>query len=317
MATQYKKINARVFSINKINNKATEPTNDNILPIAKKALEKKPAAGDRRMTLNKQDSDEDLLASFEWGADNSYLFGLMMRLVPENNTGTLSQNLFKNKKISLQDICVNGNSKDSICTWHYYFMMNNNFMITNLSGQRSPDVFKTYFNWLTTDFRGSQLISFEPKIVTPKDVKISDLKKIEIGDQAQISVNLNDGYSIGTKIKDVSKTVLLTLMGDNAIDSIEDIDISDLISAKLILSVRKKPSKISEKDFHKIMGSIIAPISNDEDITIYGDKNKKLSGSDIKMTKTFDIEETINGNLNEEQLKQKFEELIYSLDKEK
>ena len=106
-------------------------------------------------------------------------------------------------------------------------------------------------------------------------------------------------------------------MGDNAIDSTEDIDISDLISAKLILSVKKKPSKISEKDFHKIMGSIIAPISNDEDITIYGDKNKKLSGSDIKMTKTFDIEETINGNLNEEQLKQKFEELIYSLDKEK
>lgn len=40
MAKQYKKINARVFSINKINNKATEPTNDDIMSIAKTALEK-------------------------------------------------------------------------------------------------------------------------------------------------------------------------------------------------------------------------------------------------------------------------------------
>ena len=314
MTTRYKTINARVFLINRINKEATEPDNNDILSIIKTALDKKSNAGLRKMTLNKQDNDEDLLASFDWGSSDSYLFGLMMRLVPENNSGKLSQELLQQAKISLQDISVNYSSKDSLCVDHYYFIINNNFLITNLNGRRNIDVFKTYINWLTTDTRGNELISFYPKTVLPKDLKISEIKRIEIGDQSQISVDLSSD-SIGKKITTISKSVLEGLFGNNSIKSINDIDLADLVSAKLILSIKKKPSNIPENDFHKILGSIISPISNDDDIVMFGDKNKKLSGSDIKMIQSLDIEETSRGNINEEQLKQKFEELLYSLDK--
>lgn len=194
------------------------------------------------------------------------------------------------------------------------FILNNNYLITNLTCLKNIDCFQTYINWLTEKERGEQLISFVPQTTLPKDVPISSLRKLEFGDNTKIVTDLNNQKeTFSTHIKKLSNRLLKALLKDSDYSSLEDIDLEELISAKLIISVKRKSKDIDEDDFQKIMGTILKPLTNDSGITLIGKNGEKLSGSDIKKVECFTIDKTSRGHINEAQLRQKFEECLFKL----
>ena len=51
----------------------------------------------RRMVLNEQDNDEDILSNFE--LVNEYFFGTMIRIIPSEKGGYITPELFSHKKM--------------------------------------------------------------------------------------------------------------------------------------------------------------------------------------------------------------------------
>nr|DAL47188.1 MAG TPA_asm: hypothetical protein [Caudoviricetes sp.] len=309
-----KRVKARFFVVDKANTNLSYNSAE-VLDLLKRALDEKPKISDRQLILNKSNNDDesDILAHYEWNANNTYLFGLIMRIAPESSTGSFSPDVLNKEQCSIDEL-ITKDSINSICTDHYYFILNNNYLITNLTGLKNIDCFQTYINWLTEKVRGDQLIAFVPKTTLPKDVPISSLRKLEFGDNTKIMTDLNNQKEkVSTHIKKLSSRLLKALLKDSDYSSLEDIDLEELISAKLIISVKRKSKDIDEDDFQKIMGTILKPLTNDSGITLIGKNGEKLSGSDIKKVECFTIDKTSRGHIDEAQLKQKFEECLFKL----
>lgn len=309
-----KRVKARFFVVDKANTNLSYNSAE-VLDLLKRALDEKPKISDRQLILNKSNNDDesDILAHYEWNANNTYLFGLIMRIAPESSTGSFSPDVLNKEQCSIDEL-ITKDSINSICIDHYYFILNNEFLITNLTGLKNIDCFQTYINWLTEKVRGDQLIAFVPKTTLPKDVPISSLRKLEFGDNTKIMTDLNNQKEkVSTHIKKLSSRLLKALLKDSDYSSLEDIDLEELISAKLIISVKRKSKDINEDDFQKIMGTILKPLTNDSGITLIGKNGEKLSGSDIKKVECFTIDKTSRGHIDEAQLKQKFEECLFKL----
>nr|DAG51126.1 MAG TPA: hypothetical protein [Caudoviricetes sp.] len=309
-----KRVKARFFVVDKANTNLSYNSAE-VLDLLKRALDEKPKISDRQLILNKSNNDDesDILAHYEWNANNTYLFGLIMRIAPESSTGSFSPDVLNKEQCSIDEL-ITKDSINSICIDHYYFILNNEFLITNLTGLKNIDCFQTYINWLTEKVRGDQLIAFVPKTTLPKDVPISSLRKLEFGDNTKIMTDLNNQKEkVSTHIKKLSSRLLKALLKDSDYSSLEDIDLEELISAKLIISVKRKSKDIDEDDFQKIMGTILKPLTNDSGITLIGKNGEKLSGSDIKKVECFTIDKTSRGHIDEAQLKQKFEECLFKL----
>lgn len=278
-----KLVKARFFEIDKANTNLSYNFVE-VLELLKRALNEKPKISDRQLILNKSNNDgeSDILAHYEWNANKSYLFGLIMRIAPESSTGSLSPEVLKKEQCSIDEL-VTKDSINSICIDHYYFILNNNYLITNLTCLKNIDCFQTYINWLTEKERGEQLISFVPQTTLPKDVPISSLRKLEFGDNTKIVTDLNNQKeTFSTHIKKLSNRLLKALLKDSDYSSLEDIDLEELISAKLIISVKRKSKDIDEDDFQKIMGTILKPLTNDSGITLIGKMEKSYQDLILK-----------------------------------
>ena len=197
-----KRVKARFFVVDKANTNLSYNSAE-VLDLLKRALDEKPKISDRQLILNKSNNDDesDILAHYEWNANNTYLFGLIMRIAPESSTGSFSPDVLNKEQCSIDEL-ITKDSINSICIDHYYFILNNEFLITNLTGLKNIDCFQTYINWLTEKVRGDQLIAFVPKTTLPKDVPISSLRKLEFGDNTKIMTDLNNQKEkVSTHIK--------------------------------------------------------------------------------------------------------------------
>lgn len=169
------KIKLRAFRIQNAN--LTQP-NSGILQLLQSVLTTNSLAQQRRMLLNEEDVEEDLLSYFVWQQNNSYLFGMMLRIIPAENGGVIDSHLFAQPKITIADINA-GNPDQSQYKDHYYFAINNDYVVTNLSGAYSIDRLQTYINWLLNQVRGTRLFEFSPIMKVPEGIKLSEIKGIE------------------------------------------------------------------------------------------------------------------------------------------
>ncbi len=303
---QRKSIKLRAF---KIENAMLSQSDSGILSLLSRILTIESIAESRRMRLNEQDSDEDLLSNFEW-QQHTYLFGMMLRIIPADNGGVISNDLFGQHKISITDI-ETGHPDQLQYKDHYYFCLNNQYLITNLSGTFNIDRFQTYLNWLVREIRPN-LIELTPITKVPQGVRVSDINSIEFGNGgfAHASVSRSDP-SITTRISELSQSVLTYLLNDTS--TLTGISGEELVSATLHLKIKKKPESMAEADYNRVMGAITRQITNDSGITIRTKSGKKYNGEAIKVVKEIDVELTDTGRIVEEQLKQKMELFLEDL----
>lgn len=311
MSSTNKTIKINIFKIDETSTVLSQ--NINFFSMIEKALLSKTTAEKRLMKLSELAEDQDLLSSFTLNKSGKYLFGTMMRLIPETSSGTLDEDLLRKEQISLDEVSNPKNtSLSKTLTNYFYFAINEHFLLTNSS--KSIDSFQAYINWLVMEFRGNQLISFLPKMELPKKIAWEDLKTLEFGDNSKITSNLNSD-DIFTKTTELTKGILQKVLGNEVCDKLSDTDVEQIISAKLILSIKKKSS--SNKEAYEKVASIFAkPLENQNALTLITKDGKKLNGAEICAFKKINIPTVSNGHLNEATLKIEFEKILTSLEQE-
>lgn len=314
MAKNNAKIKLRAFRIE--NSTLTEP-NSGILSLLRQVLTDSSIAQERRMKLNEEDSDEDLLSYFAWQQNNSYLFGMMLRIIPAANGGVINSEMFAQQTITIAEVNA-GNQDQSQYKDHYYFAINNNFLVTNLSGSYSVDRIQTYINWLLNPVRGSRLFEFTPVTKLPEGIKLSEIKGIEFTGGGQASAlttglaNTENGTT--TTVQDLANRVLDKLFSDTT--EMSEIERDQIISAKLLLTVKRKPHDMAQEDYQRVMGAVTRQITNDSGIAIIAKNGNKYTGEAVKVVKDITVERTTGNRIVEEQLKQKMESFLNELNEQ-
>ena len=299
-----KKLTLRAFKIQ--NSNFTEP-NSGIIRLLQQVLTASSLASDRRMPLNVDEPDRDLLANYIWSANNSYLFGMMLRVIPADNGGIIEESLFKQHAITMAQVSA-GSPDQSQYKSHFYFALNNEYLVTTLPGNLNIDRLQTYINWLLEKVRDSCLFQFIELTKLPEGVHLSQISEIQVvggGVTATTKTLEEDSKSWMVKLGNIAEDILLSVIKDS--DSIEAIKANQLIEARLFLKVKKKPKEMAQEEFQRVMGAFATNINNDKGLVLRTKDGNNYTGDSIKVKKVVSVECLEANRIVEEQLRQEME----------
>lgn len=297
----------------RIENSTISEPNSSILSFLGQILTDESKAGDRTLQLNEQEEDRDLLSNFEWRHNNSNLFGMMMRIIPAESGGVIDSDLFERNKIAITDVDA-GSPDQKQYKDHFYFALNNEYLVTNLAGNINIMRLQTYLNWLLVNVRGERIFQFTELTKLPDGVAFSNIEQIEFvggGHVVSAPTTSQEPSTVTTMLHSISDALLSQIVNDTA--SLEEIRNSQVIEAKLFLRVKKKPKEMAQDEYQRVMGAIATNISNDDGIVLRTKDGNKYTGEAIKVKKEVEIERTTGNRIVEEQLKQEMEVFLSEL----
>lgn len=304
-----KEIKLRAF---RIENKEISKSNSGLLALLSERLEKSTAK-DRIMRLNQDDSnkEEDLIIDYQI-KNNIHTSGTMLRIMDSSDSPSIPDDLFDNAKINISslDSLDTGNSK--VYKDHYYFLLNNDYVITNLAGGSTVARLQTYINWILEKERGETLFELTPLTIVHNDLKIDDIKSIKIQDPTSNKSGVANNFG-SKKISDLSKEFILGLMRD--VKSLSEIELEKIVSAELLIRF-KKSKDISKEEYQKILGAYMKPISDTENVIFVPKKGSPIKGSEILRIKIVKIETTETNKVSEPQLLQEMESFLTDIQNE-
>lgn len=296
----------------RIENKEIDKKNSGLLPILTGKLDKTKVK-DRLMLLNVDDpkKEEDFISDFQ-AIGSNFLAGAMIRIMETSETPSIPDSLFNEQKIVISDLDSLDIGNAKVYKDHYYFLLNNNYVITNLAGNSTITRFQTYLNWLLVNERGDNLFEFTPCMTFREDISIKELKNIKIQDPINIQNPINKDKTkteeVSTrKIFEVSKDYIYDLFRD--VKSLDNIALEKIISAELLIKF-KKSKDVSKEEYQKILGAYLKPISDTENVTFIPKSGKPINSSEILSTKTVKIEVTESNKISEPQLFQEMEKYL-------
>ena len=280
-------------------------------------------ANARKMVLNEQDENReaDLISNYNHdSADQEPLFCTMLRIAPGNNVQHVSEVLMGKNLFSLDELDEDElNRAAAIYKSHYYFALTDQFLVTNLPGNRTIRQLQTYLNWLL-----GTLYELTPMIDTVQLDSLRDIKNITFQDSAispWITKETDTGSSIGEKridIGHIAADYLRSILASQTdVKYLDEIELEQMISAKLIIQF-KRQRKNSSEEIQKAYGALLKPIADLDDIAIT-DKNGKvlMNGKSIQKTKTVKIDRTTTGKPNEQTISQEMRTFLLELAHEK
>ncbi|SMP09051.1 hypothetical protein [Chryseobacterium profundimaris] len=261
----------------------------------------------RRMLLNNNDNEEDLICDYE--LSNHFVFAAILRIKPRGDVPNIPDNLFNDNRFLISELDELEIDSSLVYKDHYYFFMNNEYLVTNLSRNTNITRLQTYINHLLEDERDGTLYEFTPLIQEAPEYKLKDLEKIKIQDP---NINIIEDSADGEESQ--TRSLSLSMLTD-LLSSVRDIDshrLDQVVSAELLLKF-KKPRDMSSDDYQRVLGAYMKPISDTENVTFYPKKGSPVKGSDILTTKQVDIDLTQSGKLSEQHLKQEMERFLREL----
>ncbi|HHE0255324.1 TPA: hypothetical protein ACOZ3K_002660 [Yersinia enterocolitica] len=325
--TKPKDITLRAFEIK--NPHISKASSDAKSILVSRLVEVK-VAKDRCMILNNDDpnKERDLISYFKDSPASKSIFCTMLRISSENDVQHITDTLFEKETFTMDDIETAHIDTSAICKNHYYFALNDDFVVTNLALNKTIIRLQTYLSWFTNN----ELLEFTP-LISPKDkTKLSDLKSIIVRDPEPLapSVPVADVGSEQHQINNLPATTeayKTIRLGKKVIEiikntiseasTLDDITLSQMISAELLIKF-KKPRKMSEDDYKKILGAYLKPVSDLDNVTFKRKDNKtEVKGKDLLLTKSVNIETTQSGKIVEQQLLQEMSKFLIELGNEK
>jgi len=297
-----KTITLRAFRIE--NNDITQSTVD-VKELLEARLESTTVEA-RRMLLNNNDSEEDLICDYL--LSTHFVFAAVLRIKPRGDVPNIPDNLFNGNKFVISTLDELEIDSSLVYKDHFYFLLNNEYVVTNLPRTTGIIRLQTYINYVLEDEREDSLYELTPLVQETPEYKLRDLERIKIQDP-NISV-------IEDNIREESQKTSLSLsMLTGLLSSVKDIDshrLDQIVSAELLLKF-KKPREMSQDDYQRALGAYMKPITETENVTFYPKKGIPVKGSDILKTKSVDVELTQSGKLSEQHLKQEMERFLKEL----
>lgn len=320
-----KDVTLRAFEIK--NDNLSKPSSE-AKSILLQKLESVKVSKDRCMQLNTDDpnKERDLISYYKNSEVTDTLFCTMLRISTENDVQHVTDQLFEKETFTMDDIATAHIDTSAICKGHYYFSLNDHYVVTNLPLNKTIVRLQTYLGWFT----GNELFELTP-MISPKDkTRLSDLKGIIVKDPEPLAVSnespvSDDQSSAATAVSTESqKTVrlgkqVLEIIRKSLSDTktLDDITLSQMISAELLIKF-KKPRKMSDEEYQRVLGAYLKPVSDLENISFKRADNKtEIKGKDLLRTKRVSIETTDSGKIVEQQLLKQMSEFLIELTHEK
>lgn len=300
-----KKLTLRAF---RIENPNLTEAHSHILGLLQQVLTENSTAAQRRMPLNAEDPDRDLLANFVWATNNAYMFGMMLRIIPADSGGMLSEEMFNKRTITMADVNA-GNPEQSQYKDHFYFALNNNYLVTNLAGNINIGRLQTYINWLLEGVRGERLFQLTELTKLPDGVPLNQIKDIQFvggGTTVAAAPTENEPSTLSTTLSNISDSVLEMLMGHDSAN-LDKLRANQLVEARLFLKLKGKPREMAQEEFQRVMGAIATNITNDSGIVVRTKDGNNYIGEAVKIKKPVTVECIAANRIVEEQLKQEME----------
>lgn len=304
MGNIMKSIRLRAFRIG--NNDLTKTKSDLFEILRKKLIGSK--AESRRMQLNLEDikREEDLISDFN--ESKNFISGVVLRITHSEDVPNIPDDFLQYEKITLNELERIESGTSIIYKEHYYFLVNDEYLITNLQSNLPIKRFQVYINWFLEEERDGKIFEITPIIIPQSETKLSEIKKIIVKDS---SVNTTkDQQSAGNKKFILPLRILKDLVSD--VKSLDEIIENNIISAELFIKFTK-PRKMSEDEYQKLMGAYMKPISETDDVSFATKKNGIIKGSEILKTKVVDIELTETKKINEPHLFLEMEKFLSEL----
>ncbi|HDR1062539.1 hypothetical protein ACFGYE_02590 [Pasteurella multocida] len=308
-----KQVKLRAFEI--VNNTVSKPLQ--IAALLKQKLDSSQSSNERRMLLSKDDpkKEEDLISHFNTEKDQ-LVFATMLRIAPGDNVQHIDEKLFQKANFSISDLLNAKINTSAIYKNHYYFLLSNRFVVTNLPGRTTITRLQTYLNWLL-----NELIELNPVIELKEEYDLSNIRSFVIQDpNNDNSINIdatqqdNSGSSMVSRFKDITHLAVEHLK-EFFIDAedFDDIDFSQLVSAKLLIQI-KRPTKNSSEQIKKAFSAMLKPVSDLDNISFKTRNGTSVTGSELQKTKQVEVDTTDTGKLSEQTLFQQMELFIKELE---
>ena len=271
-------------------------------------------AKERRMLLSSESQDEDILTDFSIKESAPYVWGVMWRIAPTEETPSIPELLFEKEKISTVDI-KNKDGRSSLLTRKdlYYFIVDHNYLVTNLPKNRVKSL-QDYLNWFLTIERGNNMYSFTPMVSVPENTRLCDIKNIVLGNQqGKTHQGGKKTYGIGKRMEKIYNLAAESISG--MVNEVPDFDAlvqKNILSASLVINF-KKPNKMKDDDYSRMLGTFMKPIGNDEEVSFNLKDGKKIKGKEVLRAKPIDVELLEGGIINEKSLMLGMEKYITEL----
>lgn len=319
-----RKVTLRAFEIKNPN---VSQSTSNAKNLITSKLNEVKMAKDRCMLLNQEDPAKlrDLISYFKDSAGNNSVFCTMLRISSENDVQHITDTLFEKDVFTMDDIESTHIDTSAICKDHYYFSLNDSYLVTNLPGNKTISRLQTYLNW----FIDSDVLEFTPVICPQEQTHLSDLRQIIVQDPDSVmdvtspsDTQPTSGSSVpmvsGTKSVKITEKILSLIIGSmSETKTLDEITLSQMISAELLIKF-KKPRKMTEEDYRRALGAYLKPVSDLDNITFKRkDGKSEVKGRDLLRTKTIDIQTTPSGKVVEQQLLQEMSRFLRDLGNEK
>ncbi|WP_227521677.1 hypothetical protein, partial [Klebsiella sp. A-Nf5] len=234
-----KKVTLRAFQIK--NDSLSKASSDAKSQLLAKLNEIKTAK-ERCMLLSTDDpnKERDVLSYFKESSVSKSIFCTMLRITSDKDVQHITETLFEKDVFTIDDIETSHIDASAICKQHYYFSMNDDFLVTNLPLNKTVIRLQTYLSWFTNN----ELLEFTPMISAKGKTKLSDLKAIVVKDPEPISSESLSGHNSSKTPEDIQSQKSISLskkvidiirnsMSDT--EQLNDIALSQMISAELLI----------------------------------------------------------------------------------
>jgi len=253
----------------------------------------------RMMQRNANDKEYDLISYYNF--DNGTFFGVNLRVITDFTSPQIDYILLESQNFSLEQL-EDGHAPNTVYKSHYYFCLNNTYIVTNLPGNSTIIGFQTYLNWLL--YTATNPYEINPLCKSTPDIKLSEIKEVIFEDDYAFSSYRRSPHDLEqteNKIFDIAYGALRTIFND--ITGLQEEEMKQVISAKLLLSI-KKPRNMTEDDYQRIYGALLKPIAETEHLQYVSKSGQRFSSEEIEVSSKVNIETTEKGFLVEEQLRQ-------------
>lgn len=309
-----KNIKLRAFSLVNTDLKHNET---NLLSLLCCKL-KDSVMNDRRMLISPDDSqrEEDLIANFDLRMKRNeciMIVGTMLRIASVDGTPNITDDILNKEKVDIETLESIKSDSKVIYKSHYYFAVNNEYLVVSLPSNRTINAYQTYINEYLKDVREDVLYEFTPLLTKTEKVKFDDVKSIKIGSKDYpIGVNSNKVMDTSPvcvkKIKNIARDILKDLIQENK--DLKQILDEEIVSAELVLKISKRKNKAKEQE--KALSAFLKPISDTDGIEVTT-KNGKVTATNILKTKLVSIDLTESKHISEAQLFQEMEKFLSEL----
>lgn len=272
---------------------------------------------DRMMILNAEDEfkESDLIANFDIKKD-SYIFGSIMRVTQKEGVPQLPDSFLNESKIDIEELKSLTADTSLIYKSHYYFILNDDFVITTLPVTTTIKCMETYINSIMDDIRDDSLFGFNTMMKKQEQIRMGDIKDIRIKNST-VPINamskMSNEQTYVQKMVDISFSAVKHFMSEKT--NISEEDLQQIVSAELLIKF-VRPKGMKKDIYEEKLGAIMNPVSDTDDVVFYT-KTGPVTGSEIMRISPIKVELTENGRISEKDLKLQMEEFLLELKNEK